>query len=219
MPLPSQLAVWPTLEMFQKLRQLAKFLMGALLQGSPASTAVVSSCSLVARTFAPRRFPCGAGRLPPSLPSANGCAAAAAAENPPRLAYGPAPRHAALPALSARTPTAVLIPAVMVPSSCTQCGERQAAHPASAFMVPNLRLPGASALKLRSLGARSDAVADTGRSRWLDHLARGSVGPERREIVARGSRRLSGVLWRSHGHRSAPGRRRASRAPAQDRAG
>jgi hypothetical protein len=30
--LPSQLAVWPTLEMFQKLRQLAKFLMGALLQ-------------------------------------------------------------------------------------------------------------------------------------------------------------------------------------------
>jgi hypothetical protein len=43
MSLPSQLAVWPTLEMFQKLRHLAKFLMGALLQGSPASTAVVSS--------------------------------------------------------------------------------------------------------------------------------------------------------------------------------
>jgi hypothetical protein len=32
MALPSQLAVWPTLEMFQKLRQLAKFLMGDPLQ-------------------------------------------------------------------------------------------------------------------------------------------------------------------------------------------
>jgi hypothetical protein len=109
MPLPSQLAVWPTLEMFQKLRQLAKFLMGALLQGSPASTAVVSSCSLVARTFAPRRFPCGAGRLPPSLPSANACAAAAAAERrsqpaPPGIRGPTAPGRQTITANDRRCP-------------------------------------------------------------------------------------------------------------------